>query len=320
MKRISILFCLILLITGCGKNNDMSELEDRIQQLEQQLAEKEDIEDTVLEIKTYSGEEVSDIIQNELQNKTFNEFMVSSLTLVSGDTIRDAGYFLGYDELSEYFISVGEDVFYDIIEKYNNESITEIKELTFKFNDELNSYEVYLTNGNKMGYLVENNRIQNSELLNILSTENINVSGVKADCFDCTDRELEYYEQTGEYLIINDYRSFDEESYNIAIKTEVFDYIEQPIMTVGVIEYIIPDEENSNNYTAILYLDPFGGDYPYSISLKVNKPFPQLLVGDMVEVYVVPYEVIVPESEGFLAGELEYFRFIEEYELKMWLE
>lgn len=150
--------------------------------------------------------------------------------------------------------------------------------------------------------------------------EYIDTSGGKADCFDCTLRELDYYLETGEFFVVNDYRTLSEGEYNRALKTDIFNYANEPITTAGIIDYIIPDDNNPNNYTVILNIDPFSDDYPYTISLAVNKEFPQLVVGDMIEVYVVPHVYDIENSEGAVTGELEYFRFLDDYELKWMLE
>lgn len=150
--------------------------------------------------------------------------------------------------------------------------------------------------------------------------EYVDTSGVKADCFDCTVRELDYYLETGEYLVVNDYRTLSEEEYNKAYKTDIFNYENKPVITAGVVEDIIFHDDDSNVYTAILNIDPFSDDYPYTISLLINKVFPQLLVGDAVEVYVVPQISNIEGSEGFLWSELEYFRFLDDHELRWILE
>lgn len=150
--------------------------------------------------------------------------------------------------------------------------------------------------------------------------EYVDTSGVKPDCFDCTLRELDYYLETGEFLVVNDYRTLSEGEYNRALKTDIFNYENEPITTAGIIDYIIPDDNNPSDYTAILNIDPFSDDYPYTISLAVNKEFPQLVVGDMIEVYVVPHIYDIENSEGAVTGELEYFRFLDDYELKRMLE
>ncbi len=71
----------------------------------------------------------------------------------------------------------------------------------------------------------------------------------------------------------------------------------------------------SESYTAILNIVPYSNDYPYTISLTVSNKFPQLQVGDRLEVYIVPEVRDIEESEGVIMAELQYFRYLSEEEL-----
>ena len=137
---------------------------------------------------------------------------------------------------------------------------------------------------------------------------------VNADRTEYEEPQSETVEEE-DHLEIPDERTYSPTDYIPAYQTDIFDYEQQPILTAGVVDYIMEGDGAPGSYTAILNIVPYSNDYPYTISLTVSNKFPQLQVGDRLEVYIVPEVRDIEESEGVIMAELQYFRYLSEEEL-----
>lgn len=155
-------------LTACQNNNDaeIEALKHQVEELATQIENQN--QEVEKEVQTYLAGDVQKLIEES----TESEFVVESLNLYSADWSRRYGNVLGFSELDQYFVFVDEQYFESVVDRYNSEGEFVILNSVFKYDMENDNYEIFDSDNNLLGNIVERKLFEEELLVNMLDNYN----------------------------------------------------------------------------------------------------------------------------------------------------